>query len=228
VCKQTYYALQLSLYKNDIRTWKILREVIGKQNDKSKISEQFKSGNEMISDPKVISNKFCEYFSEIGPKFASQIPVPEKPYNYYLKNNNSYQSFFMAPTDPVEIYRIIMSLKPKKSFGHDGISSKLLKTLGMSICTPICSIVNKSLHSGQVPGGMKIAKVIPIHKSKSKTDMGNYRPISLLPSVSKILEKIVHHRMYTFLCKQNILFPSQYGFRPKHSTVDAVAKCHML
>ena len=70
-----------------------------------------------------------------------------------------------------------MSLKPKKSFGHDGISSKLLKTLGMSVCTPICSIVNKSLSSGQVPGGMKIAKVIPIHKSKSKTDMGNYRQI---------------------------------------------------
>ena len=62
----------------------------------------------------------------------------------------------------------------------------------------------------------------PIFKSKIKTDMGNYRPISLLPSISKILEKIVHQRMYKFLCNQSILFPNQYGFRPKHSTVDAV------
>ena len=94
----------------------------------------------------VIQRKFqtnsLSIFSEIGPKFALQIPVPEKPYSHYLKNNDSYQSFFMAPTRTFELYRI-MSLKPKKSFGHDGMSSKLLKTLGMSIRTPICTMVNQ-------------------------------------------------------------------------------------
>ena len=213
------------MYKNDIKkTWKILNEVIGKHNDKSNISEIFKSGNDTISDTIKISNQFCKYFSEIGSKFASQIPVPRNQYNHYLKDTNNHNSLFMIPTDAVEIYRVIMSLKSKQSFGHDGLSSNTLKILGSSICNPICTIVNKSLCSGQVPGGMKLAKVIPIFKSKIKTDMGNYRPISLLPSISKILEKIVHQRMYKFLCNQGILFPNQYGFRPKHSTIDAVTK----
>ena len=71
---------------------------------------------------------------------------------------------------------------------------------------------------------MKAAKVIPIYKSKVKTDVNNYRPISLLPSLSKILEKVVHHRLYTFLTINDILYENQYGFRPKHSTTDAVLK----
>ena len=99
-CKQTYYSQKLSLYKNDIKkTWKILNEVIGKHNDKSNISEIFKSGNDTISDPIQISNQFCKYFSEIGSKFASQIPVPRNQYNHYLKDTNNHNSLFMIPTD---------------------------------------------------------------------------------------------------------------------------------
>ena len=78
----------------------------------------------------------------------------------------------MTPTDPVEISKIITSLKPKNSSGHDTINANLLT----------------------VPNNMKVAKIIAIYKSKAKTDLGNYRPISLLPSTSKILEKVVHHR----------------------------------
>ena len=71
---------------------------------------------------------------------------------------------------------------------------------------------------------MKIAKIIPIYKSKDKTDMGNYRPISLLPSTSKIHEKVVHRRLYGFCESNGILYHNQYGFRPKHSTIDAISK----
>jgi len=69
---------------------------------------------------------------------------------------------------------------------------------------------------------MKTAKVIPIYKSKDKTNMSNYRPISLLPTISKILEKVVHNRLYNFLSVNNILNVNQFGFRPLHSTTDAV------
>ena len=68
----------------------------------------------------------------------------------------------------------------------------------MSIALPMSIIINKSLETGIVPTHMQIAKIIPIYKSKEKTDMGNYRPISLLPSTSKILEKVVHRRLYGF------------------------------
>ena len=71
---------------------------------------------------------------------------------------------------------------------------------------------------------MKAAKVMPIYKSKAKTDVNNYRPISLFPSLSKIFEKVVHHRLYIFLTISDILQENQYGFRPKHSTTDAVLK----
>ncbi len=117
-----------------------------------------------------------------------------------------------------------MALKPKKSSGHDGISSLLLKSLKDSICYPISLIINKSIETGIVPKNMKTAKVIPIYKSKEKTDIGNYRPISLLPSTSKILEKIVHYRLYNFLTTKGGLYNDQYGFRPGHSTTDAISK----
>ena len=80
-----------------------------------------------------------------------------------------------------------------------------------------------SLQSGKVPANMKLAKVVPIYKAKEKTDLANYRPISLLPSTSKILEKIVHCRLYKYLMKHELLSQNQFGFRPKHSTTDAIA-----
>lgn len=85
-------------------------------------------------------------------------------------------------------------------------------------------MVNKSLEEGAVPDSLKLAKVIPIYKAKDKSDFSNYRPISLLPTISKILEKIVHKRTYHFLKTSDIFYKSQYGFREKHSTIHAVSE----
>ena len=115
-------------------------------------------------------------------------------------------------------------LETKTRSGNDNISSKLLKILNHSVSTAISIVINKSLSTGTVPNTLKIAKVIPIYKAKDKTDMGNYRPISLLPSISKVLEKIVHSRLYKFLTNNKILSENQFGFRPSRSTVDAVCK----
>ncbi len=128
----------------------------------------------------------------------------------------------MVPCDSDEILQIITSLKPKNSSGYDKISSKLLQTLRETVSLPLSIIINKSLESGCVPNNMKLAKIIPIYKSKSKTEFGNYRPISLLPASSKILEKIVHQRLYRFCRRHNTLFKHQFGFRPEHSTTNAI------
>ena len=79
-----------------------------------------------------------------------------------------------------------------------------------------------SLDQGIVPDAMKLAKVIPIFKAKSKESFNNYRPISLLSNISKVLEKVVHKRLYSFLTRCDILCDKQYGFRPNRSTLDAV------
>ncbi len=223
--KQNYYAAELTKFQNDTRkTWKVLNSLIGRKNDKNGTSELFNIGNRLIDESKVISDGFCKFFSEIGEMYASKIPKSNKPYQHYMKATGRHNSLFLTPTDINEIERIIISLKPKNSSGQDGLSSKLLKSLSSSLACPISTIINKSLQTGTVPTSLKLAKVIPIYKTKDKTDMGNYRPISLLPTISKILEKVVHNRLYKFLSINDILFENQFGFRPGHSTSDAICK----
>jgi hypothetical protein len=94
----------------------------------------------------------------------------------------------------------------------------LLKKVIVHIADPILHIFNKSLLHGTVPSKLKIAKVVPVFKCGDAQDMNNYRPISLLCSFSKILEKIVFIRLMDYLDTNNILSCNQYGFRPKHST----------
>ena len=85
-------------------------------------------------------------------------------------------------------------------------------------------MINTSIESGHVPGTMQLAKVIPIYKSKDKQMLNNYRPISLLPIFSKIIEKVIYQRLFNFLNTNNALFSSQYGFRKNHSTINAVTE----
>ena len=110
-------------------------------------------------------------------------------------------------------------MKPKTSNGHDGISPKLVKNLGTVIIKPLVHIMNLSLEKGNIPDEMKKSKVIPIYKNcGSKETMKNYRPVSLLPAFSKILERLVYNRLYSFIRKQEILSISQYGFQKYLST----------
>ena len=119
-------------------------------------------------------------------------------------------------------YKLIDSLKQKNSSGHDNITSSLIKDIKHEIAIPLTILFNKSIHSGRVPDDIKLAKVIPIYKAKDKELLNNYRPISLPPTTSKILEKIVHKRLYYFVVSQSVFYNSQYSFRPKHSTIHAV------
>ena len=126
---------------------------------------------------------------------------------------------FMAPTDQNEIIKMIDTLKRKNSSGHDNISSALLKDMKFELAKPLEIL---SLSEGSVPDDMKLAQVIPIYKAKNKETLNNYRPISLLPTFAKLIEKLVHKRLYNFFSAQSLFYPSQYGFRPKHSTNQAV------
>ena len=119
----------------------------------------------------------------------------------------------MIPTDPNEIGKHIDSLKNKNSSGHNKITSTFLKNIKSAVVQPLSILINKSLETGIVPDKLKLAKVIPIYKSKDKELLNNYRPISLLPTISKIMEKLVHKRLYNFMHSQSVLYPGQYGFR---------------
>lgn len=225
--KKNYYGQLFEDFKNDSkRTWTLLRSMIGKANDKSFVPCAFKYNNVSVTDPKQIANHFCKFFADVGPNYANAIPNSNQGFPQYLQKSRyrNPASIFMSPTDPYEIFKIIQSLKPKKSCGHDNISSRFLKLVGYELAKPISILINKSLSEGRVPEMWKIAKIVPIYKSKSKDTFSNYRPISLLPSISKILEKVVHKQTYNFLMKNDIMNKNQYGFRRNHSTINAVTE----
>jgi hypothetical protein len=162
-----------------------------------------------------------DYFVNIGKKINEQVPVVDKqPEEYITANAN--RSLFMTPTNVNEVLITAGKLKNKHSMGYDKISNWIMKTSMIEIALPLTHIINQSLITGEVPKQMKIAKVIPIHKSGDNKVFNNYRPISILPAFSKILEKIVSNRLVSFLESNNLLYEHQYGFRAKRSTIHPI------
>ena len=113
-------------------------------------------------------------------------------------------------------------MKNKQSAGHDDISNFILKGVISSIADPLAHIFNESISRGVFPEQLKIAKVIPLFKKGDKLDPSNYRPISLLSTLSKILEKLIFKRTMNFFNTHNVFTNSQFGFRQKHSTIHAL------
>ena len=136
----------------------------------------------------------------------------------------------MRQTNQTEVENLIKALPNKMSSGHDEINNVMLKSLCSAISYPLQLIFNQSIATGIFPDKMKIAEVIPLYKGKQRDLVINYRPISLLMTISKLLEKVIYSRIYKFLEKNNILFESQYGFRSKRSCEQAILELtsHLL
>jgi len=131
-------------------------------------------------------------------------------------------SFFINPCSPYEIVNIIYCFNSNKSSGPNSIPSNILQLIKFEISEPLCNIFNQSFIQGIYPDKLKLAKVIPIFKKGSRLLCENYRPISLLSNINKILEKIMYTSLYNFLDKYNCLYDLQFGFRSKHSTNHAL------
>ena len=124
----------------------------------------------------------------------------------------------------MEVISAINSFENKTSYGCDGISNKLLKLIKNEISKPITLIVNQCLTTGIFPTAFKIEKVKPIYKKGNKSYLNNYRPILLLPTISKIFERVIHTQLYNYLSENELLCEQQYGFRSQHSTELAAIK----
>ena len=157
------------------------------------------------------------FFSQIGPKLASEIGVSNVSFETFLseKSQNDFKFSRISETD---ILKVCDQLKPKLSSGVDFISNKLLRHIAPIIITPLHYLINLSLESGYIPRELKIAKIIPVFKDGDCHQYTNYRPISLLSSFAKLLEKIVARQLIGFLNAQKILYQHQYGFRSNHNT----------
>ena len=215
--QKLYFENLLQENQNSTRgIWKIY-EILNNNKKKQCSVSKLLIGNSEVTSGKDIANAFNDYFVNIGPKLASKL-ANDGSYRKYL-NNNFPNSMFLTPVIEEEVLAIINKLLPNKSPGIDNIGPKILKQSVNIILTPLTHVLNNSLLQAHVPSNLKMAKVIPIYKKKEKTAPGNYRPISLLSVLNKILEKLMHKRLYSFLMKYNILYKYQFGFRKGHSTI---------
>ena len=119
---------------------------------------------------------------------------------------------------------IINKLKNKNSSGNDEVSNKLLKAIGNELSKPLTIIINQCLLTGIFPDLLKIAKVKPLFQRGDTALLNNYRPISLLPTISKVFERVVYSQLYAYFNDNNLMSEQQYGFRAQHSTELASVK----
>lgn len=202
--------------------WKNINKLINKpRNSQTNISE-------IVTDKKVITdqNEICDalnnHFSNIGQNMANSIPQRnDLNYKNYLGNEHSkYFKFF--PITEIEVVKAINQCKKTKKSPLLEVPSYIYKKITDLIKFPITIIFNKSIESGCFPDKLKVAKVIALFKGGEQNKLSNYRPISLLPWLSKVFERIIHKRMCNFLKKYKLLNESQFGFRKGKSTSDAL------
>ena len=128
------------------------------------------------------------------------------------------KKFNFRPVSKLEVEKDLRSIQRNKSTGIDNLPPCLLKDAARTISAPLTHLINLSLQTGLFPEDWKLAKIVPIHKSGSRSSFDSYRPISVLPVLSKIIEKAVHRQVMEFLGQNKLLSASHFGFRPKLST----------
>ena len=200
---------------NNIKnTWKGIRNLISWKQSASPYIHLLSQDNETVSNPKKIVNIFNDYFSTIAEKTKAKVRFSNKSFDEFLQHPNK-NSFFLRPTSSDEITNLILSLNESKSVGPNGLPTKRLKLLKNDISLQLTKIFNLPFATRVVPSGLK---VIPIHKKESKLKCSNYRSISLLSNLDKILQKLMHNKLYEFLEKYKLIYPLQFGFRQHYST----------
>ena len=149
------------------------------------------------------------FFTNVASVLVSKLPAAS---NIFSVENNIFKSFYnqknaefvLKKVSEDFVYKELLKLNPSKSTGLDEIPARFIRDGASVLKIPITYIVNLSLSSGQVPDDMKVARVKPLYKKNSSLEAGNYRPVSILSIVSKILEKYVHTQLNQFLDRNDI------------------------
>ena len=166
-----------------------------------------KVNNIEFHNPLDIANQFSKYFTAVGANLAKSIgPATSKPMDGLKKFPREKDSIFLYSITENEMSNIINSLPNKSSSGVDDISNKILKHPKNELVTPLTIVFNKPIEEGVFPTRLKLAEIIPLYKGKECFLLNNYRPISLLLTLSKCLEKAMHYRISQFIEFHNIFY----------------------
>ena len=213
--------------KNSKTIWAEINKLTNKKPKlKLECNELKKENGQITTNPTEIVTIFNSFFTSIGKSLSDKITQNQNEQEAYFNNlTNAYSNvpqFKFKPLSIPEVIKLGKSIQPKKSAGPDGIPGVIAKICILTIPHILQNIINSSLSTGRIPERLKNADVIILHKKGEKSNPNNYRPISLLNSFSKIVEKTVSAQLSKHLNDNNILYKHQFGFRKSHSTIHAL------
>ena len=187
---------------------------------REKLVQELVVDDVLISDTENIACSFNKYFPAIGSRISESVPSCNISAKSYLRGDY-LNSFMFSPVNSHYVDLAIHSLKNRPASLHS-VPASVLKTTS-SIMSPILAcIINRSITSGIFPDHLKVARVVPVFKGGVKSEMSNYRPISILSIYSKIFEKVIYKQVYSYLDTFSVLSPDQFGFRSGKSTAQAL------
>ena len=207
--KRAYFESLVSKSSTTTRdVWKQLNRLLGR-NKGAGSAVNLEHGDN-------IASRLSDHFSGS----AATVPPPDQPPTIPQYSS----SFHFNCITEEDVLCALSKLDPSKATGADALSARILRTTAPAISSSLCKLFNYSLKTSQIPTEWKAANVIPVPKSVNARSVDEYRPISILPVVAKVFESLVHTQVYGYLKHHDILHESQSGFRPKHSTQDALLK----
>ena len=198
--KSNYYKEPCSTHKKDpSKLWSTINEVCSRK-PKSTNVKNLEIDNQKLTNS---AQAFNEHFSTIGCKLTDAIGSANstKSFLEYLPTANSV--FSIEPTSSAKVLELMLKLSKNKAIGLDGISRQLIKISAPVIVASITEIFNCSILTGIFPDEWKAARVTPVFKSGSPSDVNNYRPISIIPMIANIFEKIIYDQFYRYLLVNN-------------------------
>ena len=217
--KNKYFVNAFERSFGDIRkSWEIMKKLLGSSSKKNIIESITCSGIEYF-DKADICHQFNEYFGSIAMNLASELPQSDQPFDYLGPPKPN--SFYLFDLTLPECSKLISKLK-LTSTGLDTMPVRIFKQLNQYLSLPVCKLINLSFRAGVFPDNLKIARITPIFKKGDKKCISNYRPIASLPYLSKIYERAMVNRLFSFINKFSLLSKFQYGFQKNKST------CHAL
>ena len=215
--KRKYYDRAFTEVKHDAKkTWELISNFTKTKKENNHINELIENGVSLKQN-KDMAECFNRFYSRVGTTQAATIPNTETSPADFLTDNHP-GSIFLGPCTPEEVWKTCKKLAKKKSKGPDSIPTNMIIACINELKEVLADCINSSFTTGKFPACLKQANVVPLYKKKARTDPTNYRPVSLLNSLSKVIEKVIYTWVYQFM--ENKLCWNQFGFRPNHSTTD--------
>ena len=221
--KNRYYTKYFKDYSdNSKKQWDMINKLLNRNKNKGQTFRIRDEKGNIINESDLIANRFNNYFSGIASNLKSEMDPETRKMNFTeFLGPSQNASIALEPTNPGEVRYIINNFKNKSTLDTKISSLKIASTHTLFL-EELTLVLNESLRLGIFPEQLKFAKVVPVHKGGDKTLVENYRPISLLTTFSKVFEKVMYSRLYSFFSENGILNDNQFGFRAGRSCEQAL------